>query len=144
MVIVYQGGDIGIKGASIFTTGQRINGGLSHPGELPLLITLNGFAQHCLQARGLLHVTGFNGVDDIHQHASRGMTQVQAKKQNGNGRKGKAPGHNVGFMTDQGIERRTGDPINNEPVGIRKRVVIIPGVSGFIVNMSLAAGHLLH
>ena len=41
-------------------------------------------------------------------------------------------------------ERRTGYPVDDKPVRVGKRVVVIPGVAFLVVKMTFAAGHFVH
>ena len=72
------------------------------------------------------------------------MAQIQAKQHDNDRGQGKAPGDDIRFMASQVDQRRVIDPINDKPVGVGKRVVVVPGVRIGIVELAFAAGHSVH
>ena len=82
LVIVHQGGNIAVEGAAVFAAGESVDGRLADVGQFALFIGLNRFTQHRLKARGAFDVTGFNRIDDIHQHGTGSMTQIKTEQDN--------------------------------------------------------------
>ncbi len=118
--------------------------GLANIGHFTLFIGLDGVAQHRFQTRCLTDIARFDRVDNGHQHGTRGMTQVKAEEDDNDGRQGESPANDRRFVAGDIGERCARDPVDNKPVRIGKRVVVIPGVAFPIIKVAFAAGHFVH
>ena len=97
--------------------------------------------QHHLKAGRAVGIAGFDGVDDIHQNAAGGMTQIQAEGDDDQAGQREAPGDDDALMLRQHTERMAGDFIDNEPVRIGERIVVIPGPALLIEYLAFTRCH---
>ena len=133
-----------VESTAVLAACQRIMGGLTDIGQLAFFIGSNGMAEHRLKTWRLIDVSGFDGVDNVHQHRTRGMAQIEPEQNDDDCRQRKSPADDGGFMPGDDGKRGIGDPINHKPVRIGERVVVIPGFTFGVEKMPFAAGHFVH
>ena len=144
LMIVHQGGDIAIKCPPILAVCQGVHRGLPDPDLLPFFATDYRFAQHRLQLRRLLHIPGFNCINDIEQDRAGSVVQIQTEQDDCKSCYAKSPTDHKSFIAQKIFQCIAGYHIDSKPVRIGQRAVIKPDVTFFIMKHAIAAVHLFH